>query len=53
MLNYYDNKICVVTGGTGFIGRNIVNELLKYKIKEIIIFDRTLKYSWDDQRVKY
>ena len=51
--SYYDNKNCVVTGGTGFIGRNIVNELLKTKINTIIIFDRTIKYNWIDDRVIY
>lgn len=47
LFNYYKNKIILVTGGTGFIGRNIVGELLKYKIKQIIIFDRTIKYHWE------
>jgi len=50
---YYENKCCIVTGGTGFIGRNIVEELLKFNIKSIIIFDRTLKYRWDDDRIIY
>jgi ADP-L-glycero-D-manno-heptose 6-epimerase len=51
--NYYENKTIVVTGGTGFIGRNIVNELLNYNIKQIIIFDRTLKYSWKSDKIIY
>ena len=51
--SYYTDKQVLVTGGTGFIGRNIVNELLKYKVKEIIIFDRTIKHTWDDPRVKF
>jgi ADP-L-glycero-D-manno-heptose 6-epimerase len=50
---YYLNKIILITGGTGFIGRNIVNELLNYDIKQIIIFDRTLKYSWESNKILY
>lgn len=45
---YYQNKTIVITGGTGFIGRNIVNILLKYRVKHIIIFDRTIKYTWNN-----
>jgi len=51
--NYYSNKTIVVTGGTGFIGRNIVNELLNYNVKQIIIFDRTLKYKLDTDKITY
>jgi len=51
--SYYGEKRVLITGGTGFIGRNIVNELIKYRVKEIIIFDRTIKHTWDDPRVKY
>jgi ADP-L-glycero-D-manno-heptose 6-epimerase len=51
--NYYENKTIVVTGGTGFIGRNIINELLNYNVKQIIIFDRTLKYSWNSDKIIY
>jgi ADP-L-glycero-D-manno-heptose 6-epimerase len=50
---YYLDKSILITGGTGFIGRNIVNELLNYNIKQIIIFDRTLKYSWDSNKIIY
>ena len=50
---YYNGKRIVVTGGTGFIGRNIVDELLKWGVGEIVIFDRTIKHTWDDTRVKY
>jgi len=51
--NYYKNKRVLVTGGTGFIGRNIVYKLLEYDVAKIIVFDRTLKYVWDDARIKY
>jgi ADP-L-glycero-D-manno-heptose 6-epimerase len=47
VLNYYNNKKILITGGTGFIGRNIVNELLKYDVEKIYIFDRTIKYKWE------
>ena len=46
--NYYNGKKILITGGTGFIGRNIVNELLKYDISVIYIFDRTIKYKWEN-----
>jgi ADP-L-glycero-D-manno-heptose 6-epimerase len=46
----YKNKTVLVTGGTGFVGRNIVNALLKLPVdsavKKIIVFDRTLKCTW-------
>lgn len=45
--DFYKNKTAVVTGGTGFIGRNIVNELLDRGINKVIIFDRTIKYNWE------
>jgi len=51
-INYYKDKNIIVTGGTGFIGRNIVNELLKYA-KTIIIFDRTIKHTWDSDKIIY
>lgn len=42
---YYTNKIVVVTGGTGFIGRNLVTKLLRLPLARVIIFDRTIKYE--------
>lgn len=53
LIEYYKNKIVLVTGGTGFIGRNIINELLKLEINKIIIFDRTIKYNWNSNKIKY
>uniref|UniRef100_A0A6C0B6V6 NAD-dependent epimerase/dehydratase domain-containing protein n=1 Tax=viral metagenome TaxID=1070528 RepID=A0A6C0B6V6_9ZZZZ len=46
IVSYYKNKKILVTGGTGFIGRNIVNELLEHEIEKLYIFDRTIKYNW-------
>ena len=44
----------LVTGGTGYIGRNIVNELLKTAgVNRIIIFDRTIKCRWVSDKITY
>lgn len=53
LVEYYKNKTILITGGTGFIGRNIVNELLKLETNKIIIFDRTIKYNWNNDKIKY
>lgn len=37
--NYVQNKIILVTGGGGSIGSEICRQLIKFKPKEIIIFD--------------
>ena len=36
---YYNNKTVLVTGGVGSIGSNIVQQLMKYDLKSLIIFD--------------
>jgi len=46
--NFYKDKKILVTGGTGFIGSNIVDGLLNYNVSEIIIFDRTIKRQWSN-----
>lgn len=38
-LNYYKNKIILVTGGSGSIGREIVKKLLNVEPKSVRIFD--------------
>jgi len=50
-MEYYNNKTIVVTGGTGFIGRNLVNGLLVHRPAKIIIFDRTIKQEWPREYV--
>lgn len=34
------NKVVLITGGTGFLGKALVNEFLKQKLKKLIIFSR-------------
>ena len=38
-LNYYKNKIILITGGAGSIGSEIVRQLLVFNPKKIIIID--------------
>lgn len=49
----YTDLTILITGGTGFIGRNIVNRLLTYNPKKLIIFDRNIKHFFNDARVVY
>jgi len=37
MEKHYKNKNCIVTGGAGFIGQNIVNRLIKLGAKVVVI----------------
>ncbi|MDQ2753861.1 MAG: NAD-dependent dehydratase, partial [Bacteroidota bacterium] len=34
------NSICIVTGGLGCVGTILVNELLKFDVKQIVILDK-------------
>ena len=35
------DSICLVTGGLGCVGSNLVNELLKFDVKRIVILDKS------------
>ena len=39
-MNFYKNKVILITGGTGTFGQRCTEILLKYKPKKIIIFSR-------------
>lgn len=41
--NIFDNKILLITGGTGSFGRTVVEALINSKLKEIRIFSRDEK----------
>eukprot|EP00741_Cyanophora_paradoxa_P019327 tig00000215_g18656.t1 len=45
--------VFVVTGGCGFLGKHIVNQLLEKKgVQEVRVFDLVTNHKWDDARVK-
>ena len=44
------NKIFLVIGGAGFIGSHIVDQLLKEKVKEVIVFDNFSRGSEENLR---
>lgn len=48
-MNKYDNKILMITGGTGSFGNTVLKHFLKTNIKEIRIFSRDEKKQ-DDMR---
>ena len=60
-MNYktFEKKSFIIFGGTGSFGEKMLRHLLKFKIKEIIIFSRdekkqeNLRRSIKDQRVNY
>ena len=39
-MNFYKNKIIMITGGTGSFGQKCTETLLKFKPKKIIIYSR-------------
>lgn len=55
----FDNKVILITGGTGSFGHQILNRLTKYNFKEIRIFSRDEKKQFDmkniysDERIKF
>src|SRR6185312_6509707 len=52
MKNIFDNKILLITGGTGSFGNAVLNRFLNTDIKEIRIFSRDEKKQ-DDMRQLY
>nr|AXY99758.1 fnlA [Proteus vulgaris] len=51
-INMFNNKILLITGGTGSFGNAVLNRFLETDIKEIRIFSRDEKKQ-DDMRKKY
>ncbi len=47
----FNNKIILITGGTGSFGSTVLNKLIKYKFKQIIIFSRDERKQ-EDLRLK-
>ena len=52
LVNIFNDKTILVTGGTGSFGYTVVQRLLNHKIKEIRIFSRDEKKQ-DDMRKKF
>jgi UDP-N-acetylglucosamine 4,6-dehydratase/5-epimerase len=52
MKSFFDNKILLITGGTGSFGNAVLKRFLKTEIKEIRIFSRDEKKQ-DDMRQYY
>ena len=48
--NKVKGAIILVTGGAGFIGSYVVEELLKYDPKKIIIIDNLIRGTHDNMR---
>ncbi len=47
---FINNKICMVTGGGGSIGSELVRQIAKYDPKQIIIIDICENYAYDIQQ---
>ena len=48
----FENKIFLITGGTGSFGNAVLNKLLSLKLKEIRIMSRDEKKQ-DDMRKRF
>ena len=48
----FNNKVILITGGTGSFGKTILNYFLKYDFKEIRVFSRDEKKQ-EDLRIKF
>ncbi len=47
----FENKIILITGGTGYLGRTLSTEILKYNPKKIIILSRDEVKLFNSQRL--
>lgn len=47
----FDNKVLMITGGTGSFGKTVLNRFLNTSVKEIIIFSRDEKKQ-EDMRIQ-
>ena len=47
-MNKLDNSRVLVIGGAWFIGAFVVNELLKHKVKEVIIYDNFARGKYNN-----
>ncbi len=58
-MKHLDNKVVMITGGTGSFGQKCVESLLKTKVKKIIIFSRDelkqfeLSNKFSSSRIRY
>uniref|UniRef100_A0A182HKM3 Fatty acyl-CoA reductase n=1 Tax=Anopheles arabiensis TaxID=7173 RepID=A0A182HKM3_ANOAR len=51
--DFYRDKVVFVTGGTGFIGKIVVEKLLRTcEVKEVILMVREKKNTLPEQRIK-
>ncbi|KAL1397289.1 hypothetical protein pipiens_009873, partial [Culex pipiens pipiens] len=51
--DFYRDKVVFVTGGTGFIGKIVVEKLLRTsEVKQIILLVREKKNTLPEQRIK-
>jgi len=50
MNNKIKNSVVLVTGGAGFIGSYVVEELLLQDVKKIIIIDNLIRGSIDNMK---
>uniref|UniRef100_A0A182F865 Fatty acyl-CoA reductase n=1 Tax=Anopheles albimanus TaxID=7167 RepID=A0A182F865_ANOAL len=50
---FYRDKVVFVTGGTGFIGKIVVEKLLRTcEVKEVVLMVREKKNTQPEQRIK-